>query len=245
MSYRYQAVCATHGRGHLIHEAVESFIRQTNSDDLGMFILNDCPEQPLSCDHPRVRIVNLPEPIPNFAAKMNATIELADGEYLMWWDDDDISLPWRYEWTRAVMDANRLDYFRVGWAWIFNNGVMEGTAGNVFFGSSCFRRQFYLDVGGADEDEPGDVSADVRMQSPAGRHLIVTDKRAAAGRPFFVYKWGRSDLHHDSCVSGTNAERFAAFRGSTINHRCFINGPVHIAPRWDHEYARIAEGMEV
>ncbi len=234
MKHRYAAACMTHGRGHLIGEAVESFLRQDGGEDLQMFIVNDCPEQPLTCAHPRLSIVNLPEPITDVSRKANITVEFTDADYVMWWEDDDISLPWRLSDSRAAMD--RLDYMRQGVAFVFSDGIMNPPSHNLFFGSCCFRRDWFMACGGSEEGVPCDVSADHRMRSPGGRHAIITETRM----PYFVYKWGRPDVHHDSTVAGTNADRFKAFREATLRNPAFIPGPVEIVPGWKYEYTDMA-----
>ena len=59
-------VCPTHGRGHLLDEAVESYRRQTLREPgtTELLLFNDCPEQPLVAppDMPDVRVINLAEP---------------------------------------------------------------------------------------------------------------------------------------------------------------------------------------
>jgi glycosyltransferase involved in cell wall biosynthesis len=229
------AVCPTHGRGHIIGEAVQSFLNQRGlDDDVRLVIVNDCPEQPLASFHPLVEIYNLPEPITDYSAKMNRSVVLADADLVMWWEDDDISLPWRLEWCRARMHTG---YSKQAKAWVMDDGVLSGLRANLFFGNSCFRSDYYFSCGGATLGRPGDLTAHENM-------LAGGDGAVSWGEEHFIYKWGRADLHHDSTVAGTNADRFTAFRERTLAHPRFVPGPCVIEPRWEHDYAAlVAERM--
>src|SRR5215211_75266 len=105
-------ICPTYGRPpnhqYLLEEAIESFLRQTYPNK-ELIVLNDCPEQELVCLAPGVRVVNLPERFPSLGDKRNAGVELARGELIAPWDDDDISLPWRL--SHSVERLGDADYY--------------------------------------------------------------------------------------------------------------------------------------
>ena len=76
-------LCPTFGRcgsawQHLLEEAVESFLRQTDAHS-ELLILNDHPAQELVFDHPRVRVVNHPSRFHTLGEKYNAMVSLAAG----------------------------------------------------------------------------------------------------------------------------------------------------------------------
>lgn len=94
-------LCPTFGRipkwQHLVEETIESFLRQ-GYPNKELILCNDQPNQELVFNHSQVKVINHPTRFDTFAHKMDFMISQAQGEYLCRWDDDDISL------------AHRLDY---------------------------------------------------------------------------------------------------------------------------------------
>lgn len=231
---KISCVCPTHGRAHVIGEAVESFRRQTYGGDMEMLILNDCPEQPLSCDVPGVRIINLPEPIPDASLKFNRAVEEADGDLIAWWEDDDISLPGRVEglhdrWS-GLPGYCYAEYIKPMRAFMWEGEKIAKHYENLFFGGCMFERHFFLECGGATPGDWPDASAHRNMV--LGMHAIDN----APEDTWFVYKWG-GPVHHDSGAGiQDGATRFRQFRERTLSHPRFRPGPQHIIPAWRRDY---------
>ncbi len=224
-------VCPTHGRAHVIGEAVESFLRQTYKGEMEMLILNDCPEQPLECDAPGVRIINLPEPIPDASSKFNRAVAEADGDLIAWWEDDDISLPGRLLNMEDTMSDMDVPYLKPARAFMHQDGRITMHAENLFFGGSMFFRSHWIKSGGAIPGEWPDASAHRNMMHESA----VWDNSPAM--TWFLYKWG-GPVHHDSGAGEPDAaKRFAAFRKGTLEHRRFKPGLQHIVPEWRFDYA--------
>jgi glycosyltransferase involved in cell wall biosynthesis len=147
-------ICLTYNRApnhlYLIGEAVESYLRQTYPADRSqLLILNDTPEQVLTVrshdtryfppgDHiPGIHVLNIPWRFRTLGEKYLAAMGLAQGDILMWWDDDDISLPWRIERSVArLLTPAKSDYYNPGGSWvqllgIHPSGLREGSGGRV------------------------------------------------------------------------------------------------------------------
>lgn len=98
---RLACLCPTYNRfpthGHLLAEAVESFLRQDIPDGIHaeLWILNDCADQILVCHARNVRVINTCHRYPTLGDKFNALVRLSCATILMPWEDDDISLPLR------------------------------------------------------------------------------------------------------------------------------------------------------
>lgn len=237
-------LCPTHGRAHLVEEAVESYLRQWPCGvETELLIVNDCPEQTLRCDAPGVRIINLPEPITDLSAKFNTAVELASGDWIAWWEDDDISLPFRLRNTiRDCDDHGDLSYFKQEFAFVWHDGDVRDFTGNLFFGNSTFRRDYFGLVGGAQLGHPADASAHRRMMDAGGKCCI---QKCEPRDAFWIYRWGGTNGAHDSSVAGTNADRFAAFRARTLASPHFVPGEVVLNPHWKHDYtAQVARFLE-
>uniref|UniRef100_A0A7C4LJE9 Glycosyltransferase n=1 Tax=Schlesneria paludicola TaxID=360056 RepID=A0A7C4LJE9_9PLAN len=87
-------IMPTYGRPDYVAESIAMFLAQ-DYPAKELIILNDCPGQKLAGEFPDVRIVNVDARWPTLGEKRNAAIELARGDYIAVWDDDDIYLPWR------------------------------------------------------------------------------------------------------------------------------------------------------
>ena len=226
-------VCVTHGRHWVLEEAVECYLRQEDcGEPTELVILSDCPEQELVCDAPGVRIVNTRRVYSNVSQKFNAGVHMADGDYIAWWEDDDISLPWRLRMSRQrIGDAVA---YKQGRAWYWDWGL-KGLHFNLFFGSSLFRKDAFQTFGGAKDDCPADQSSWATLQE-AGTAL---DEIPHDSECYWMYRWGGVGVHHDSGVAGTNEDRFAAFRRNTLANPMFRTGRIVLAPKWHKDYTAL------
>src|SRR5687768_14508500 len=82
---------ATHGRYEKVCETLACFLDQ-DYPHRELVILNNHPV-PLEYDHPLVRIYNEPK-YPSLGHCRDRLLELARGEFVRTWDDDDLYLPW-------------------------------------------------------------------------------------------------------------------------------------------------------
>ena len=82
----------------MLEEALESFVSQTYADK-ELIICNDTPNQKLVFDHPQVKIFNMDTRFPTLSDKLQWMIDNSSGDVLCRWDDDDICLPWRLEYS--------------------------------------------------------------------------------------------------------------------------------------------------
>lgn len=88
----FSVILTTHNRPAFLREALNSVLGQT-LDDFECIVVDDCSEPPASVpDDGRFRLVRL-EPARGCAGARNAGIEVANGSYLTFLDDDDIYLP--------------------------------------------------------------------------------------------------------------------------------------------------------
>lgn len=230
-------VCVTHGRGHLVNQALESFIRQdTDGFTTEFLVYSDCPEQIIECKIPNVIVINT-DPIPDLSLKFNKAIESASGEYIAWWEDDDISLPFRLKHSLERIRRSDKCYYKQDRCWFMNSDKLQ-IERNLFFGNSMFKRSSYIESGGAVEGKPADLSAHESMISSCGLCL----EEPSPEEIYFVYSWGGSD-HHDSGICGTNLDRFKAFRQSSLSSPNFVPGRFVLSPAWKLDYCKLIEDV--
>lgn len=227
-------LCATYNRPrthqYLLEEAVESFLRQTYPNK-ELVVLNDCAVQELVCDAPGVRVVNVPERFLSLGDKWNAAVELARGDLLAPWNDDDIGLP-----NRLAFSVERLgdaDYFNPRRYWFqdgagFHSNHSMGYAHNA----SLFTRRAFRQVGGYPSISLGEDAAIDGAFLAEIEHAVDPLR----GYPelethewFYIYRWGVSPVH----VSGRQDEGYYHEIGSMP----IDEGKFFLTPHWRVDYA--------
>ena len=229
-------VCPTYGRypalGHLLEEAVESFLRQDYpADRRRLVILNDCPGQELWTDAPGVDVFNFRVRASSLGRKFNAGVVLVDEDSLVCpWEDDDVSLPHRL--SLSVERLGDADYFnpRAYWYWRTFDGLVQHERGTGYaHNASLFRRTAWERVGGYPDDCRQDAGLDRRLRDPRFG-LRVVDGSLTAAESFYVYRWGESD-HHVSAATDPEAGWRA------YGDRPVAPGRFTIVPHWRLDYA--------
>jgi len=104
-------IMPTYGRPDYVPEAVFSFLAQ-DYPNKELILLNDCEGQVFEGDVPGVRVFNQDECFSSLGEKRNAAIELARGEMIAVWDDDDLSLPWRLSLSLKEMIRHNTPFYR-------------------------------------------------------------------------------------------------------------------------------------
>jgi glycosyltransferase involved in cell wall biosynthesis len=254
-------ICLTYNRApdhlHLIGEAVESYLRQSYpADRRQLFILNDTPEQVLTVrshdtryfppgDHiPGIHVLNIPWRFRTLGEKYLAAMGLAQGDILMWWDDDDISLPWRIERSVArLLTPAKSDYYNPGGYWYLDaKGLHHDHFMGPGFNCSTFTRAGY---------EKG-------VEAEFGMHLdlILTysftrNKVARAAVPdsgpkewSYIYRWGSNPEHVSGW--GMKPDKEGDPQGrigySERGKRPIVRGSFTVVPAWIQDYERMVEG---
>lgn len=227
----------TYGRApeqlHLLAEAVYWFTRQDYPPDrCELVILNDAPGQVLTCSAPGVRIVNLGERVPTLGEKRNRLIDLAAGEVLLPWDDDDVSLPGRI--SQAVMLLGGADYWEPAGRWVEMHGHLKPDWDNCVHHASAFRKASGLRY---PHTSKGEDTQFVEGAYAAGKAIRCRgDRRDHLGlTPFtYVYRWGVSSAHISA--QSDPAAWYAARPAPPA-------GTWEIVPAATKDYAALTEGL--
>lgn len=195
-------LCPTHGRppglAWLLEEAVESFLRQTYPSR-ELLVLNDCPRQVVRCDAPGVRVFNHPYRCGSLGEKYNTLVQLAEGEILLPWEDDDISLPGRIEQAAEALSRgpNGFGYFRPLRSWFWDGAGPHHThVHGCTHNASAYRREAWRRAGGY---PPLNGSQDQAMDKALAGVVAVAPGLPDDPRVWqYVYRWGVSDSHLSS-----------------------------------------------
>ncbi|OWK38124.1 hypothetical protein FRUB_07244 [Fimbriiglobus ruber] len=221
-------MCPTYNRApyhlHLLNESVYWFLRQDYPGPRELVILNDCVDQTLACDAPDVRVVNWHERIPTLGEKRNRLAELSEGDVLLPWDDDDVSLPHRVR--QAVDRLGEYEYWNPRQTWYEERGrLIRDHHHQVCHNASAYRR-------GALRYEAVSGPEDALADAWAASHLRVSPHGLAAPREWsYVYRWGVSDCH----ISGTSD-----MQASYDRPRKIVSGTYTIRPTMYRDYANEA-----
>lgn len=91
-----------YGRVQLLEESVRCFLSQTVTDT-ELIILNDYAGHRLFYDDPRITVINA-DRYSTVGDKRNALMAMAKGDWLTFWDDDDLYLPGHLQ---ALLDLTK------------------------------------------------------------------------------------------------------------------------------------------
>lgn len=243
-------LCMYHGRNWCLPEAVESYLRQLPAIgvETELLILSDIPEQTVICDLPTVRVVNVPR-YPDMALKQNDGVRMAEGDWVLLWDDDDICLPWRVQVMAQCMaffpTARALATSR---AWYSETDVLLNIASNLFAGSMLVERDFYLVCGGSPLGVRG---ADRGAWFAFPPEMTQRVAHADADIPY-IYRWDRTFAHDSGLLEQWphNATlRSNAFHSRIVGDLRFRPGEWRVEPQWKRDYvadvrAALREGRE-
>lgn len=197
-------IMPTYGRPAFIGESIAMFLAQ-DYPNKELVILNDCPGQIFRSESPGVRIFNCNTRYPSLGEKRNAAIELAHGEFLAVWDDDDIQLPWRLSHSIGQMQRWSTEFYRPSefWAYWGNSALHDNQCieGWVNHGLSMFTKSLWSRVGGYPPQGVGeDAEFFKKVHQELSREFIkypiqINDR-------FYVLR-GTSRYHHMSICGGT------------------------------------------
>ena len=238
-------VCCTYGRWWLLEEAIESFLRQDYGGYAELLIVNDMPDQRLYYTDwmhtPRnqqaglrtVTVVNLDHRFVPNNLKFDFGVRQAIGEYCCFWDDDDLSMPWRISLSVERMHGH--NYYSMPWRIHYDEGKAPNLHNKGLHGGDMFRKDAYLAVGGSVGDGHNDQVVVKRLRDYGGYHV-----EGAPEEVFYVYRWGGITGHHSAY--GQSVETCMARFDQTVRQdRRFKVGDVELTPRYHKKYEDLHE----
>lgn len=251
---RVACLCPTFNRypnyGHLLEEAVESFLRQDYpSDKRTLFILNDTPGQTLRLadgvvERGNVVVMNKPERYTSLGKKRNDLIELAylnmQQDIILPWDDDDISLPHRVSQAAHVLGSYTRFWKPAYWNpkryWYLPPTGLE-VPSTLGWGHNCSAMSFraFRLVGGyqlvsGSEDALIDIS--LRKMEEIGTIDGLESLRAKPASWPYIYRWGTNNRH---LSSRSDHDRHYL----QIGQEPVQKGEFTINPRWLSDYTEM------
>lgn len=240
---RFSCKTITHGRVHLLEEAIYSFLIQDYEGEYEMIIVNDCPFQNLIYDHPRIKIYNLKEMFPTIGDKENYAIERCSGEVIVVWDDDDIAMPWHLSQTDYYIKDNNLLFWAKG---VYYNEPEITSITSVGNSGIAYRKDAWFKIGKSPiENAGGDMTL-------VNRLIALDPNKVARAYPgndkvSWFYRW-RTPLNYHQSGMGTDTpdrpsvvERNAEYVRYLRKARLIPEGDVYLKPKWRYDYKKMLE----
>ena len=218
---------ATYGRLSKLSEAVTCFLEQ-DYENKELIILNNHPS-PLTCDFPQVTVYN--EPIyETLGDCRNRLIELARGEFIRTWDDDDLYLPWTI--SQGVNYIKDAPAWKPKQSWFWLKEKPPELAENVFEAAMLVRAEIarkykYLATSGCNEHE-------TLLQ---GIYAEGGDKKNDLGDlASYCYRWGWGMWHISGSLGSkaTIGERRKTWLEHNKDTQDGIIKRVNLAPYWEY-----------
>jgi hypothetical protein len=184
-----------------VSEALACFLQQSAVAQATLLIYNQHPV-PLRFDHPRVRIINETLPACSLRYIRQRMHELADpsAEFIYWWDDDDLYLPWHLADCLKYIDEH------VAWkpasSWMPGGNVKFSRRANGYFEGAWIFRADYLKSAPL-HTHPTYTDHPVIQQIQEAKLLATTE---LAGRTSYIYRWDIG-TEHVSGYGGVASEK--------------------------------------
>jgi glycosyltransferase involved in cell wall biosynthesis len=216
---------STFGRISKLNEAVTCFIEQ-DYDNKKLIILNNHPV-PLTCDFPNVTVHN--EPIyPSLGDCRNRLIDLAEGDFIRTWDDDDLYMPWTSRQGVENIGASAAWKPTRSWFWVKDKS--PELAQNVFEAAMIVRMDVakkyrYLSASGGNEHET--LIKGINAEGGCA-------EKEMGNLASYVYRWGWG-MWHISGTCGSNMtidKRTEDWKSHNLDTQDGIIKRVDIKPFW-------------
>lgn len=226
-------VCCHYGRTWLLAEAIESFIRQDFDKPAELIVINDHPDITLRQHqdiHDRlpegrhVRFVNWGKRMATLSHKFDYGVQLARYGLICMWDDDDLALPNRLQYTAYQWLANgKPAYLSFGKHFYCGPKGVELCPRGVH-GADVMTSKAYWKVGGS----TGEGHNDQNLVGEIKRNGMFTKLDDCI--PFYLYRWSHVGSHHSSHLDLQDA--MAAFDYQVRRSPFYREGELTIRPSY-------------
>jgi glycosyltransferase involved in cell wall biosynthesis len=221
-------VCPTLGKWKHLEEAIHSFLIQTYPNK-ELIIFNNYPNVDFILEHPQITIINYKEDIVSIGQCRNVSNSYAKGDWIVVWDDDDISLSKRLEYGyQNCISQNKLAYIANAY-YSEKNMILKKLS--LFLSSSFIHRSVI-------EKYPYpfvDAEDQAMFQTLKENHLLCGDEKVYD--PQYIYRWATGTYH----VSG-NPLPIQEQRKQLIEWTDSLKFPsiIYLNPHWERDYEKDA-----
>lgn len=237
-------VCMHYGRGWLLAEAVESYLKQDYKGPSELIVVNDFEGitikdfMPAICnDNQYIRVVNLPKRMTSLNDKFDLGVKLAKYPLVSMWDDDDISLPHRLSQSVSAWHEHKQPgYLSMSHHYNYDIGSKPTVVARGVHGGDIFTKEAYTALSGSQGDGHNDENFVAKAK--ADGIFVVHDNQAA---PAYIYRWG-GITGHNSCYGRDLATCMQKFHDDVVRDPMFRRGRLQIVPSWGEDYVEVCGG---
>ena len=177
-------VTLTYKRGHLLEEAIESFLQQDQAD-CEMVIINDDVDVKYTCKDSRIKIYNLAKRYTSIISKLQLGFFLATNKYMFRLDDDDLlSEHCLRDAKNAIKENPGYDIYRSKNHYYFVNNIFNCISSNINNGN-IYTKDF---ISKLEWTDPG-IAEDVWLTFECGGSIYEYSDIS------MLYRWGMSTYH--------------------------------------------------
>ncbi len=232
----------THGRVHLLEEALNSFLLQDNPEDTELIIVNDYKYQKLIFDHPRVKIYNLDTIFPVIGEKENYALSLCSGDTFITWDDDDIAMPNHLDNIRKyfIPGSNLMHWNRA----VFYNEPNISAITGVGNSGIVYSKKAWLEIGKTPLENAGyDLNLVAKIRDLDPSKVIHADP--PNNEVSWWYRWQLPQNYHMSGMGTDNDSRPNAvirnheYVESQRKYKKIPVGDIVLKPHYRFDYPKI------
>jgi len=217
-------LCVTYGRPILLGEAVKCFIDQSY-ENKELIVLNDQEGVTLKLENcpDNIKIVNYPTRFDSLGEKRNYISDMAKGEYLCIWDDDDLYTPWRIRDSVELIKNSHADIVKSQHAFMSVHNKDYMVTSNLYHSQAIVKKEYFE----LNKYPLKSVGEDAEFERNAKVISINTTPLF-----WYVYRWGMN-IHH---LSGIADEKESWDKSLSFEPYTNIYGEVMINPEFKEDY---------
>jgi glycosyltransferase involved in cell wall biosynthesis len=196
-------LCPTYRRPRLLANALACFLAQDYPPERRELVILDDGGDFAEQSGPSWRLVSTPRRFDALPEKFNTLADLAQGDWLVVWEDDDIYLPWHLSaHAQALNDGDWSKPSRV--LSLYTGKLAEEAGENRFHASLAFTRDALIRAGGWPNTKRADFDYQLVLRlSQAGRRADP----CAAFPASYVFRWqSTQDYHAQTKMRGRDDE---------------------------------------
>jgi glycosyltransferase involved in cell wall biosynthesis len=213
----------TYQRGHLLEEAMQSYLQQSDTSDSEMVIINDCPDVQYVTAIPNIKIINLNKRFSSVGKKLEWGFTQCKGDVIYRLDDDDLLTPWALELQREYhRESPHSDIYRCQKHYFFSNNEYQDLSDSVNNGNA-YRSEWLKGIDMIDKSIGEDNW--LTFNTNANLHIGNT------GRYSMIYRWGMGCYHISGMGDRPNEEIYERVDNSNTE-----SGLIYLQPNFKEDY---------
>lgn len=177
-------VTLTYKRGHLLEEAIESFLQQDQAD-CEMVIINDDVDVKYVYNDSRIKIYNLAKRYTSILKKLQLGFFLSTNKYMFRLDDDDLlSEHCLRDAKNVIVENPGYDIYRSKNHYYFKNNIYNCVSSNINNGN-IYTKEFISKIEWIDPE----IAEDVWLTFECGGSIYEYSDIS------MLYRWGMATYH--------------------------------------------------